>query len=511
MNAMLLLVAILFGLIAVAGYNLVTLNQTFNISNTIQQNQARVQIVTSSLRTALTIVDGKVAVPVSASLNAAVPDASPFSTSYSGIPYLYCPILRPAPNGDARLSNASASESYAIQTVLKNGMTYAVAGRPGGSDDEKIMNLGVVAYVITPQPNSTEPLKCSDVRVADDGTTLLITGGAVSPVYDNPVTADGASFVISTDGERPEAAATSDRVVRNLSEVVEYVKHYDINDIRIRVFGEETLAAQELSDLFALSFGRTMRLEGPEGVRALLKIDEGSNGHNDLIELAPQGKAVISNVTLKGVTGSDVGVASYPGGSVLIENSVVARVRANGGEIIVAGSSQVAPTTNPVALAFPVLADGGRVVFDVDDSSSVPAILSQTSSAIFSARGGDVVVKSGLHAVSGSAASILSAQAGGRLRNISQGADILVDRGQGFSAETHNDLQRVTATCADGDPTCTAVCPEDMRVAWGECGSGNQSPLSGFSVDATGTQYTCQWAQMTIAVAPKAAVVCQMP
>jgi hypothetical protein len=506
---MLLLVAILFGLIAVAGYNLVTLNQTFNISASIQQNQSRVQIVTNSVRTALTVIDGRVAVPVATSLAASVPEISPFSTAANGTAYVYCPILSSEAVGAKRIDNAAASESYAVETAERNGLTYAIAGRPGGADDAKIISMGVVAYVITPQPNATAPLKCSDVRIADDKSTILVTGGSVTAVYDNPVAADGASFVISASGERPADALTSDRVARSVADIVEYVKHYDINDIRLHVFGNETLRAAELNELFAISSGRTVRLQGPEGVRAVVKFEEDGLARNGLIEFAPRGRAVLSNVALKGASGADVGVASSPGGSVLLENAVVARIRSNGGEVVVGGSSRVSPSASVDALAFPVSADGGRVVFDVSDDAAAPAVMSQTSSAVFATRGGDIILKSTVHAVAGSSAELLRTEAGGRLRIATEGAEVLVDRGSGYAAETFNDLQRVTTTCADGTPSCTAVCPPAKRVAWGECGSGNAAALAGFSVDATGTQYTCEWAQMTIAVAPKAAVVCQ--
>jgi hypothetical protein len=509
MNAMLLLVAILFGFIAVAGYNLVTLNQTFNISASIQQNYARVQIVSNSVRTALTVVDGRVAVPISSSLSATVPSVSPFNTSANGTPYVYCPILPALAEGTARLDNAAASESYAVDTVERNGLTYAVAGRPGGADDAKIVSLGVVAYLITPQPNAIAPLKCSDARVADDGSTILVTGGSVSAVYDNPVAADGASFVISPSGARPAEAATSDRVARGVSDVIEYVKHYDINDVRLRVFGNETLKATDMNALFALSAGRTVRIQGPEGVRAVVKFEEDGAVQNGLIEFAARGRAVLSNVSLKGASGADVGIASSPGGSVSLDDAIVARVRSNGGEILISGSSRVTPSASADALAFPVSADGGRITFAVSDDATAPSIVSQSSSAVFATRGGDIVLKSDVHAVAGSLADMFRTESGGRLRIATEGAEVLVDRGSGYAAETYTDLQRVTATCADGDPTCTAICPPAKRVAWGECGSGNGAALAGFSVDATGTQYTCQWAQMTIAVAPKAAVVCQ--
>ena len=507
MNAMLLLVAILFALIAVAGYNLVTLNQAFNISATIQQNHSRVQIVTSSIRTALTVIDGRVAVPLASNLTASVPDIAPFRTSANGTPYVYCPIL-PSAEGSDSLANAAASESYPVQTVERNGMTYAVSGRPGGSDDGKISSLGIVAYVLTSQPNNPAPLKCADVKVASDGTTLLVAGGSVSAIYDNPITADGASFVVTEDGARPASAATSDRVVRGVADIVGYVDHYDVNDIRIKIFGGETFNASELTELFAITHGRTVRIQGPDGVRAALAVTDDQASGN-LMEFVPRGRAIFSNLSLKGSTGADVSLAASPGGSVVLDNAQTGRVRSNGGEVVLSGTSRITPVSSPVAMAQPVVADGGHVIVDVTDDETAPAILSQTAAAVFGSIGGDVLVKSRLHAVTGASSELFSRTRGGDLKMVSPSAEVLVDRGAGFIAEEYNVLQRVSAACADGDASCTASCPPAKRVAWGECGSANGAALGGFSVDATGGQYTCTWAQMTLALSPKAAVVCQ--
>lgn len=507
MNAMLLLVAILFALIAVAGYNLVTLNQAFNISATIQQNHSRVQIVTSSIRTALTVIDGRVAVPLASDLTASVPDIAPFRTSANGTPYVYCPIL-PSADGSESFANAAASESYPVHTVVRNGMTYAVSGRPGGADDGKISDLGIVAFVLTSQPNNPVPLKCSDVRVAGDGTTLLVAGGSVSAIYDNPVNADGASFVVSEDGLRPASAATSDRVVRGIADIVGYVDHYDVNDIRIKVFGGETFDASELAELFSITHGRTVRIQGPEGVLAVLTVaDPGAPG--DLVEFVPRGRAIFSNVSLKGYSGADVSLAASPGGSVVLENVHTGRVRSNGGEVVLSGTTRITPVSSPVAMTRPVVADGGHIIVDVTDDEAAPAIQSQTAAAVFDSVGGDVLVKSRLHAAIGASAELFSRTSGGELKMVSPSAEVLVDRGNGFIAEEYNVLQRVSAACADGDASCTASCPPTKRVAWGECGSANGAALGGFSVDADGGQYTCTWAQMTLALSPKAAVVCQ--
>lgn len=508
MNAMLLLVAILTALIAVLGYNLVTLNQAFNISATIQQNQSRVMVVTSSIRTGLTVIDGKVAVPISQSLTASVPEIAPFRTSANGTPYVYCPILPSVASGTSNIRNDQASETYAVDTVDRNGLTYAVAGRPGSVDDQKLVDLGIVAYVLTPQPNNANPLRCADVKVADDGTTVLVPGGSVAAIYDNPVNADGASFVFSQGGSRPAHALTSDRLVRGVADVVDYVRHYDVSDVRLRFVGGETVDGNDLAALLASSHGRTVRLQGPDDVRASVLItDEDADG--ELLELIAAGRAVFSNIALKGVGGADVAIVGAPGGSVILDNTQIGRVRTNGGSILLSGTSRIVPASSAIALANPVLADGGEFVVDVSDSPSAPALVSQSSSSVFSSFGGDVVIKSRVHAVAGVGAILFSRARGGEFSFVSPAAEVLVDRGNGFNAEQHSDLQRVSASCADGDPSCTASCPAETRVAWGECGSANAAALAGFSVDATGSQYTCEWAQMTIAVAPKAAVVCQ--
>jgi hypothetical protein len=194
---------------------------------------------------------------------------------------------------------------------------------------------------------------------------------------------------------------------------------------------------------------------------------------------------------------------------VTLQGSTVGRVRSNGGDIFLSGASRIVPGSSALALALPVVADGGRVTFDVTDDEVAPAILSQAAAAVFASTGGDIAVKSQLHAAVGASAALFRTAAGGRLRTSGDGDQILVDRGSGFSPEQYNDLQRVSESCADGAASCTAICPSSKRVSWGECGSDNGAALSGFAADATASQYTCQWSTMTLAIAPKAAVVCQ--
>ena len=509
MNAMLLLVAMMFVLISIAGYQIVTLNQTFNTTSTIQQNQARIQVVTGAVRAGVTLIDGRVAVPVSADLTSTVPDISPFRTSANGSPLVYCPILRSdAADGEA-FSNPAANESYRIVKTERSGMTYAVAGRPGTKDDKAISDLGIVAFVLVPQPNATDPLRCSDVTVASDGSTLLVKGGSVSPVFDSPVAADGASFVISPDGSRPEAALSSDRVVRSLTEVAEFVRHYDVGDLRLRILGGEAVSATDFQALLDETAGRTVRLVGADGGKADLKVS-GETG-SDLVELVGRGVMILQDVSLVGGASQDVAVASSAAGSLVLQDSEAARVRSNGGRVSIEGSSLVSAAHSAVAQLAPVVADGGSVTLSVSDSEASPAIRAPSSATVLSARGGDVVLKSTIHVVAPASAQLFRAQGGGRLRVAGDEVVVNVDRGGGFAPETYNALERASTACPDGAESCTAQCPAGKRVAWGECGSANGAPLASFSVDGTASAYTCTWSQSVVAMAPKAAVVCENP
>lgn len=511
MNSMLLLVAILFALISVAGYQLVSMFQSYQVTTAILQNQVRLQIISNQIRTGITVIGGRVAIPVSTDLAATIPSLSAFRSTTSGDPIVYCPILPDAAAGTDMITNTTntGAETYPVETVEQNGVRYAVAGRPGSQKDSVISGLGIVAYMLSPQPNATNPLLCSDVNVADDGTTLLVKGGSVTPIFDNPASADGSSFVISPDGVRPHEALTSDRNARTLSDVVEFVKRYDVHDMRIKLFGSEKFKATEMRSLFEISFGRTFRFEGPDAVRSTLLVDEDVASVSGMIEFISKGDVIIDNVLVKGASGADVGFASSPGGSVVLDDSSVARVRSNGGSVLLTGATRVIPDSSALASASPIVADGGSITFAVSDGPASPVITAPNAASALHALGGDIVIKSSIHIAAGGPTTLFQPDNGGRLRIGTPDAAMLVDRGNGYTAETFNPLQRVSKTCADGSESCTAACPSTKRVAWGECGSGNAAPLSAFTVDATGSEYTCQWSQMSMALAPRAAVVCQ--
>lgn len=507
MASMLVLAAILFVLITLAGFQLVSTYQSSQAAIAVLQNQTRLQMVAAQVRSSLAVVDGRTGVPVRPDFSAGVPPVTPFTTTSSGDPIVFCPIL-PGDAADGRtFANAAAVESWQVRTAERDGLNYVVAGMPGGPDDARIAAMGVVAYLLSPQPNVKAPLRCADARVGEDGSTILVKGGSVVSIFDSVPDADSASFVLSADGSRPDFATTADRTARSLDEVLEFVRHYDVHDVRVRLSGAETVSGGALDELLSISYGRTVRFEGPSGVRAVLSIDGGPSSAQGVTEVSSRGSAVFSNVSLVSSSGAEVLVSARPGGSVMLENAQTARVRSNGGTLALTGSTRILPGASATA---PVYADGGTLMIDVTDSDAAPFMTPTPAAAAISAAGGDVVVKGDARLQIGSTA-LFQQLPGGRLRFGTAGAKLLVDRGTGFSPETPSDLQRVSQACADGSTSCVATCPTGKAVAWGECGSGNGAPLASFSVDATGAAYTCQFSPMSVALAPTAAVVCRAP
>lgn len=507
MASMLVLAAVLFVLITIAGYQLLSMYQSSQVAIAVLQNQTRLQMVAAQVRSSLAVVDGRTGVPVRSDLSAGVPPVTPFTTTSSGAPILFCPVLPGEVVQGRAFGNAAGAESWQVGTTERDGLTYVVSGVPGGPDDARISAMGVVAYLVSPQPNAKTPPRCADARVAEDGSTILVKGGSVVPVFDSVPDADSASFVLSADGSRPDFATTADRTARSLDEVLDFVRHYDVHDVRLRLSGAETVSGDTLDALLSISYGRTVRFEGPSGVRATLSISGGPSPAQGVTEISSRGNAVFSNVSLVSASGGEVLVSARPGGSALLEGAQVSRVRSNGGSVTLSRSTRIVPgaTATP-----PIYADGGAVTIDVEDSDAAPFMGATTAPAAMSAAGGDVVLKGDARFQIGAAAAFQQLP-GGRLKYGTAGARLLVDRGAGYAPEAVTDLQRVTQSCADGSDSCTASCPVGKTVAWGECGSANGAPLSSFSADASGAGYTCQFSSMSVALAPRAAVVCRTP
>jgi hypothetical protein len=339
MASMLVLAAILFVLITLAGFQLVSTYQSSQAAIAVLQNQTRLQMVAAQVRSSLAVVDGRTGVPVRADFSAGVPPVTPFTTTSSGEAIVFCPIL-PGDTEDGRtFANAAAGESWQVRTAERDGLNYVISGAPGGPDDVRISAMGIVAYLLSPQPNVKTPLRCADARVGEDGSTILVKGGSVVSIFGSVPDADSASFVLSANGTRPDFATTTDRTARSLEEVLEFVRHYNVHDVRIRLSGAETVSGGTLDELLSMSYGRTVRFEGPSSIRAVLSINGGPSPAQGVTEVSSRGSAVFSNVALVSASGAEVLVSARPGGSVMLDNAQTARVRSNGGSVALTGST----------------------------------------------------------------------------------------------------------------------------------------------------------------------------
>lgn len=536
MLSIFIMLFIAIGVAAGIGYAIVTLINTAQTSLSVQANQVRLQNVSNSVRAGLTVDGTKVLLPVlmeNGKVAARLPQSSPFSTTTSGADIVFCPAF-PGEGSGTDLVNSlvqGGSEEFSVTTTTLAGKPYAIAGHAGYGDavKERLAEMGVIAYLLSPQPNYKQTLKCGDVEMAPDNYTLLVSGGSVVPIYTVTTDARGSVFTLWDDETTPPGYNGSDRVVRTFADVAAFIRQYSLTDITVRL--PATLPSVPLEDLRALvdaAASRTLRIvpgddaNGNPLQHAELTITSQGAVTSGNVYLPVKGTLRIDDVDLVG-TGFDVALEATSTGEVILADSTVAGLMTSGGQISTSGSTTIRPDVGDDTGNNPVYALGGQIILGSGTSVQAPAAV-----MVFRANAGNIVVPQDL-AVTTSGTAVLSAQQnGGRVvvplgSVVDEGGQIIVPslsvtrNGVTAVEPIASTRETVSHLCGDGEASCEAICQGGKVLVSGGCSNGSGTPLVSFGpVEALNAQgmplppvtYSCAFAASPVVTDPKATAVC---
>lgn len=519
MLSIFIMLFVAIGVAAGIGFGIVTLINTAQTSLTIQQNQVRLQNIANSVRAGLTVDAGSVLLPVRDDLKARLPQASPFSTTTSGGQIVYCPVFLNAATSSSDivndLSNGNA-ESYAVDTVALNGGTYAKAGHPDGiaaATLQRISDMGIIAYLLSPQPNGQRPVRCGDVQVASDNYTLLVDGGSVVPIYTMTTDARGSVFVLRADGSRPDNYNGTDRIVKTLSDVTDFITSYNIPDATVELPSDLTVSLTDFQNFVTAGTSRTLRLV-PQSGQTSLQLDAAGAAVDDRNAfVAVGGNLFASSVTFKGVDASngsfDVAFQANPAANVLLTDSVVGGLASNGGRIATAGATQVVPSYGDDTTVNPVVASGGSITLA---ASSNPTVVAPAALSVLLSKGGTINLMGDVKIVTSPTAWLNRDLNKGRVTISRQddtgltAATVAVSRTGTYVEEPLVGRQTVTSS-AQVSGAYTATCPTGKVVVSGGCGSSSGTGLTSFG-PTSDTAYSCTYAALPLLMSPVATAVC---
>lgn len=560
MISLFVIMVIIIALAAGAGYGLIALVRSTETSLLVQRNQVRMDTVANMIRSYVRVNGGQVLVPATVdggTYVARAPSFSPFNTTTWGKPIVYCPV-RVSGSGtlDASISMGAAG-SYPVSIVNLNGKPYVSNGGPA-LDASTLAALsaggrheGIVAFVISPEISGSVVPSCAQVRLASDNSTFVVDGGIVTAIY---YAADQASattrqVVFSADGSLPSGAAPGTQVVSSIEQLTETITRLGLSDTTVRFYDDSAkplesqnfVKSEDMVELAAASSGRTIRLVG--GADAKLRVLHGTSPAGAMSIFRADGVMEMRDIELEGWVGTgpaaavksvDVGFAAGPTGKVSLKGTILGAIRNLGGEVSILTGVSVRPlyssatAGDPGARTHPILGSGGRIFID---GGSPSLVVSPTAVAGVYVRGGDVTVYGPVGMTVDTDEEAFWSDGGGRVLpattaatvSVNGGAPVPVMGAATFGTKGSVDPEPVditgngvgrslvvsaTLACADGSNDCTATCPTDSLVAWGECGSSNGFALSGFGADVTGRQWTCRWASPSAVTAPTAKAVC---
>lgn len=527
MLSIFIMLFVAIGVAAGIGYSIVTLINTAQTSLTVQANQVRLQNIANSVRAGLTSDGGNVLLPVLVDGNnvvARLPASSPFSTTTSGADIVFCPAF-PSEASTGTLVNPLAgggSESFGIETTTLAGKTYARKGHPDyrdGTVAPRLSEMGVIAYLLSPQPNYKGPLACADVQLAPDNYTLLVDGGTVVPIYTITTDARGSVFVLSADGKTPSGYNGTDRVVRTLGDVANFINQYQLSDITVRVPKDLTVSLADFQSFIAAGTSRTLRLvpgtdaNGNAAGHSKLTIDAGSTSvESSNYYVQAKGSLHVEGITFAGtgVTGGfDVAIDAKASGDVVLEDTTLAGLKTSGGRISTSGDTVVAPDKGDDTGNNPVYAQGGEIL--MRPSSDVVAVAAPSAVMVFRSNGGTINLPQNMKVSTSGTASLSAVQNGGRIVVPTDGVvapRLMVSR-DGVSVEeaVASARETVTQLCPDGGTSCAAVCPADRVVITGGCSSSSGTPLLSFGPNENNA-FACEFSTLPALADPKATAVC---
>ena len=535
MLSIFIMLFIAIGIAAGIGYAIVTLINTAQTSLTIQANQVRLQNIAIAIRSGLTSDDGSVLLPVSVvngKVLARIPDSAPFSTTTSGGDIVFCPAFPNPSATSAEMFNErpdGSEERFGVDVVEVAEKTYAKAGHAPeieGARLARLNEMGVIAYLLAPQPNFKGALECGDIDIADDKYTILVNGGTVMPVYSMTTDARGSVFVLSEDGTKRSGYSGTDRIVRKLSDVTEFVNQYQVADVTVRFPANLDITLSELVDFLKAGESRTLRMvpaqdpnsqdpdseNGGRLAHSTLRVSSPGVADNN-VYVAVTGTLAMTDITLQG-RGFDIALEAGPTASVSLVDSTVAALTTVGGRIYTSGETVIAPVDGFVTTLSPVVARGGEITMN---SSAVPAVDAPDAVTVFTSNAGTINLAYGMRVTANTPAQLYLKENEGRIIvGSSAGTQALnVNRGSGYVIEsvlpgkTSGSREVVTNTCANGASSCQADCPERKFVQTGYCSTSNGGSITGFSPSADETSFSCSYGGLlAVPMAPKVTAVC---
>jgi hypothetical protein len=497
--------------------NLISTNQTLLL---IQQNQVRMQNVSNAIRANLTVDGGNVLLPVRDGLVARIPDASPFAVTTSGREIVYCPAFE-APGTSADFVNTLADgseEVFKVDTVALNGKTYVKRGHAAGIDVARMAELGIVGYLISPQPYNQAPIKCGAVTFSEQDTfTLLVNGGTVTPIYKVTTDARGATFILALGGSKPLDYEGNARVVNTFADIGDFIERYNLTDVTVKLQPEAvtTVSLADFETFLSKGFSRTLRIEPAEKLdsdghlvpaTSTLKLDAGAVSTDfSNVYLRARGNLLLRNLVVQGKDASgvmDVAVDAGPASTLMIQNSRLGGLRATGGTISTADGGTISPVTGIETTTLPVLAQSGEILIQSGTTIEAP-----DAKNVLLASGGRIVLNGTVAAYTGDISTNLHrlyfAEKGGTVT--ASTGNVEVHRPTGTFLETVGPVS-VKQDCALGDLSCLAECTGGRVASQGSCLSSGAA-LSSFGTTDDGG-YLCEWASASLTSAPVARATC---
>jgi citrate lyase gamma subunit len=378
----------------------------------------------------------------------------------------------------------NGDESYPIDIAVgTDGKDFISKGYPDFEWDKdqqhvnkvrtRIDELGIVALLVSPQPNHVGGLKCASVTVADDGYTFLVDGGSVTPVFSVATDGKGAVFIVSDSEVHDEFG----RKVHSLADVRSFVTKYNLTDVTIKVADDAAVSLADLAALLNEGFGKTFRLQPiDDGVSIVLDAGDVNVEFGNYFLNVP-GRLYIDHVGLTG-NAFDVALQASATGEVFLRDSSVGGLVSNGGRIVASGATVIKPEHGVETLAKPVVARGGAIIIR---STAEPAIYGASAQFVFSAISGTIDVADGLHVLA-DPDHLSWARNGGTFTSYSSegGATVQVTPGNGSYAAVSLQRLKIVSKDCDTDTECVAECAVGKVVVSGGCASANGLPAINF-------------------------------
>lgn len=494
MITIIILLIIAIGLIAGLGFAALSLIKSSEAYLSVQKDQGRAANIVASIASAVDFQNGSLLIPVDIGPDgplALVPSHGPFKKNNSGTSISFCPVGKTDHTGATKMvENGSPTASYSVELTEKpagSGNWYVSSGAPAIAVDDlqTLRDKGVVAYIITPGPNTDTVLPCASAYIPD-GTdselVILADGGSVTPVL---VMDDELKVGQHLSVGNAHSAPGNAKNFSTIDDAISYAETLDLLHTTIWVSPSSTATLTAIQKLSSGFEGKTVILKGA--------------GATD-VSVTPAGTAdVATNLSIDGVNmnaGGSLTLNARPDADLHISNSNIGGIENTGGRVTLQSATiQTASGSTSAALYI----DGGTTFIDGSSAINAP-----TAIAAISMNGGTLDV-SGTPEVTISVAADLIIRSGetkttGEGFNVNRAGSVAIE---GFRETVEN-------TCSDGDTDCTATCNLSRQPVRGECSSANRHPMSGFGI--VGNGYACAWTgpinAQTVA-SPKAVVECE--